>query len=203
MAVVDPAIAIRHRFEQNLNGGKPAEGVVQVAQLQKDDTLLVDGTVRAVVRRFGPRTQLFWLEGDLNLDRAEMVPSGNDRYRVSEPIHDVPNPSLRGSTSSRPQQFTGNVPAPGAAVRTKLQQQYNEGRDIVESISPSELRHGDVIHSDQGSAVVVRRTGVGYEHYWLIGELDLHQAGLQQQGGSAYLVVTDTIGALPLDMQAA
>ncbi|HEX6834181.1 MAG TPA: hypothetical protein VF132_11660, partial [Rudaea sp.] len=70
---VDPSIAIKQRMEQNLNAGKPAEGTLQPSQLQKDDQIFVEGDVRSVVRRIGAHTQLFWLEGDLNLDRAEIV----------------------------------------------------------------------------------------------------------------------------------
>jgi hypothetical protein len=38
----------------------------------------------------------------------------------------------------------------------------------------------------------VRRASGGVERYWLVGELDLHQSGLQTQG-NAIRVLTDTI----------
>jgi hypothetical protein len=191
-APADPSIAIKQRMAQNLNAGQPAEGTLQVAQLQKDDLLFVDGPVRAVVRRFGPRTQLFWLEGDLNLERAELVPTGNDRYRISQPIRNVSNPSLRGSTKSGALKFTFNVPAPKSPARIAIERQYNDGRDIVTNLTPAELRQGDLVYTGEGSAVVVRRTSVGVERHWLVGELDMHQSGLQTQG-NAIRVLTDTI----------
>jgi hypothetical protein len=191
-APADPSIAIKQRMAQNLNAGQPAEGTLQVAQLQKDDLLFVDGPVRAVVRRFGPRTQLFWLEGDLNLERAELVPTGNDRYRISQPIRNVSNPSLRGSTKSGALKLTFNVPAPKSPARIAIERQYNDGRDIVTNLTPAELRQGDLVYTGEGSAVVVRRTSVGVERHWLVGELDMHQSGLQTQG-NAIRVLTDTI----------
>jgi hypothetical protein len=191
-APADPSIAIKQRMAQNLNAGQPAEGTLQVAQLQKDDLLFVDGPVRAVVRRFGPRTQLFWLEGDLNLERAELVPTGNDRYRISQPIRNVSNPSLRGATKSGALKLTFNVPAPKSPARIAIERQYNDGRDIVTNLTPAELRQGDLVYTGEGSAVVVRRTSVGVERHWLVGELDMHQSGLQTQG-NAIRVLTDTI----------
>ena len=192
-AAIDPSIAIKQRLTQNLNAGQPAAGTLQVAQMQKDDLLFVDGPVRAVVRRFGPRTQLYWLEGELNLDRAELVPTGTDRYRVSEPIHNVLNPSLRtAAAKGGAAKLVANVPAPKAPTRTAMERQYNDGHDIVNTLAPVDLRQGDFIYTGEGSAVVVRRTSVGIERYWLVGELDTHQTGLQAQG-NAIRVLADTI----------
>ena len=191
-APADPSIAIKQRMTQNLNAGQPAEGTLQVAQLQKDDLLFVDGPVRAVVRRFGPRTQLFWVEGELNLERAELVPTGNDRYRISEPIRNVSNPSLRGSSKGGTLKFTFNVPAPKSPARIAIERQYNDSRNIDANLTPADLRQGDLIYTGEGSAVVVRRTSVGVQRYWLVGELDVHQSGLQTQG-NAIRVLTDTV----------
>jgi hypothetical protein len=190
-AAPDPAVAIRQRMVQNLNGGQPADGTLQVSQLQKDDLLFVDGPVRGVVRRFGPRTQLFWLEGDLNLERAELLPTGNDRYRVSEPIRNVANPSLRGSSKGS-LKFVAKVPAANSPTRKSIERQYNDGRDIVGTLQPSDLHQGDLVYTGEGSAVIIRRTSGGIERYWLSGELDLRQTGLQTQG-NAIRVLTDTI----------
>lgn len=188
----DPSIAIKQRMAQNLNSGQPAAGVLQASQLQKDDLLFVDGPVRAVVRRFGPRTQLYWFEGDLNLERAELVPTGNDRYRIAEPVRNVSNPSLRGSSKGGALKFTFNVPAPKSAARVAIERQYNDSRDIDVSLTPADVRQGDLVYTGEGSAVVVRRTSSGVERYWLVGELDLHQSGLQTQGNAIH-VLTDTI----------
>ena len=188
----DPSIAIKKRFEQNLNNGQPAEGTLEVAQLQKDDLVYENGSVRAVVRRFGPRTQLFWLVGELNMERTELVPTGTDRYRVSEPIHNVANPSLRSGTKAAALKFVGNVPAPKSPARTTLERQYNDGKDISGTLQAAELRSGDLIYTAEGAAVVIRRSSLGMDRYWLTGEIDLHQTGLQQQG-NAIRVLTDNL----------
>lgn len=188
----DPAVAARQRLQQNLNGGQNADGTLKVSDLQKDDLLFVDGSVRAVVRRFGPRTQMFWLDGDLNLERAELVPTGYQRYRVGEPIRNVSNPSLRGASKSNALKFTYAVPAAKSPARATIEKQYNDGKDIEGTLTPVELRQGDLVYTGEGSAVVVRRTSVGIERYWLVGELDLHQNGLQTQG-NAIRVLTDNV----------
>jgi outer membrane biosynthesis protein TonB len=188
----DPSAAIKKRFEQNLNGGQAAEGTLEVAQLQKDDIVYENGSVRAVVRRFGPRNQLFWLNGELNMERAELVPTGSDRYRVSEPIRNVANPTLRGGAKATSLKFVGNVPAPKSPARTTLEKQYNDGRDISGTLQAADLHAGDLIYTAEGAAVVIRRTSVGMERYWLTGEIDLHQTGLQQTG-NAIRVLTDNV----------
>jgi hypothetical protein len=186
----DPTAEIKQRLAQHLNGGQPAEGNLQPAQLQKDDLVFVDGPVRAVVRRFGPRNQLFWLQGDLNLDRVELTPTGNDRYRVSQPLR--ASVTLRPGSKTSALKFTFNIPAPKSPARVSIERQYNDGHDIETSLQPSELRQGDLVYTGEGSAVVVRRTASGIERYWLAGELDLHQSGLQTQG-NAIRVLTDTV----------
>jgi outer membrane biosynthesis protein TonB len=187
----DPTADIRKRFTQNLNAGQAADGTLQVAQLEKDDVLFVDGPVRAVVRRFGPRTQMYWLEGELNLDRAELVPTGADRYRITEPVRNISNPSLRGGSKGS-LKFTANVPAAGSPARKDIEARYNDGRDIPASLQPADLRQGDLLYTSEGSAVIVRRTSGGVERYWLVGQIDLRQNGLQTQG-SAVRVLTDAV----------
>src|SRR5450432_3821461 len=115
---------IRQRMEKNLNDGKVADGNLAVAQLQKDDLLFVDGSVRGVARRSGAHTKLYWLDGDLNLERIELLPVGENRYKVSEPIRNVAKPTLRSREVER--HFAGNVPPPESADRKSLQQKYAE-----------------------------------------------------------------------------
>lgn len=191
-APADASATIKQHMQQNLNNGQPAEGTLQVAQLQKDDLLFVDGPVRAVVRRFGPRTQLYWLEGDLNLERAELVPTGKDRYRISEPVRNVANPSLRGGAKSGALKLVATVPAAKSPARTSLERQYNDARPIEGTLQPGDLKEGDLIYTGDNTAVVIRRSSAGVERYWLSGELDLRQNGLQTQG-NAIRVLTDTI----------
>ena len=188
----DPNDAIKKRFEQNLNAGQPADGSLSVAQLQKDDLIYANGSVLAVVRRFGPRNQLFWLTGELNLERSELVVTGPDRYRVSEPIRNVANPTLRGGSAKGAAKFVAAVPAAKSPARTALENQYNDGRDITGVLRPAELHSGDLIYTTEGAAVVIRRSSVGMERFWFVGDLDLRQTGLQQQG-NAIRVLTDAI----------
>ena len=178
-------------MEKNLNDGKPADGSLTVAQLQKDDLVFIDGGVRGVARRSGAHTQLFWLDGDLNLERIELLPVGDNRYKVSEPLRNVANPTLRSREADR--HFVGNVPAPDSAERKSLQQQYAEGHDISAALHPTDLRQGDILYTGKGAAVVTRRSGLDLLRYWLDGDLNLGQTGIIKQGGNGYRVMTDTI----------
>ena len=177
-------------MEKNLNEGRPAAGTLQVTQLLKDDVVYIDGSIRGVVRRVGPRPALYWLDGDLNLERIELLPNGAGRYNVVADIHDTANPTLRTHISGH---LVASVPAANSAERNSLQTQYAEGHDVIESLHPADLKAGDVLYTGQGAAIVVRRAGTGLLRFWLDGDLNLGQSGLQKQGGNAYKVLSDTI----------
>ena len=94
----DRLVAIKQRMQQNLAGGHEAEGTLNVSQLQKDDELFIDGPIRGVVRREGARSRLFWLDGDLNLERVELLPvvgkslqdrCANSRYGYADASHQI------------------------------------------------------------------------------------------------------------------
>jgi hypothetical protein len=190
-AETDRIAAIKQGMERNLNEGRAADGTIAVAQLEKDDSLFVNGDIRAVVRRSGAHTQLFWLEGELNLDRTELLPNGENRYKVTEPIRNVANPTLRVHEAN--QHLIANVPPPDSAERKSLQQQYAEGKDVTGSLHPGDLRQGDTVYTGKGVALVTRRSGLDLLRYWLDGDLNLGQTGINKQGGSAYRIMTDTI----------
>lgn len=190
-AEADRIAAIKQGMEKNLNEGRPADGSMAVAQLEKDDSIFVNGDTRGVVRRSGAHTQLYWLEGELNLDRTELLPSGDNRYKVSEPIRNVANPTLRAHEAN--QHFIANVPPPESAERKSLQQQYAEGKEVTGSLHPGDLRQGDTVYTGKGAAVVTRRAGLDLLRYWLDGDLNLGQTGINKQSGSAYRIMTDTI----------
>ncbi len=187
----DKLAAQKKAMLQNLNGGRDADGTVTAGQLQKDDQVFVDGQFRAVVRRGGARSQMYWLDGDLNLDRVELVPLGDNHYKVSEPIRENVPVALR--TKSVTGHFVGSVPASDAPERKSLEQQYAEGKAVTESIHPTDLRAGDLVYTAKSAALVVRLQGATYLRYWLDGDLNLGQAGLQKQGANAYRVISDTI----------
>jgi hypothetical protein len=183
--------AIKQGMEKNLNEGRPADGTMAVAQLEKDDVVFVNGDIRSVVRRAGAHTQLYWLEGELNLDRIELLPTGDNRYKVNEPIRNVANPTLRVHEAA--QHFIANMPAPDSAERKSLQQQYADGKDVTGSLHPSDLRQGDTVYTGKGAALVTRRAGLDLLRYWLDGDLNLGQTGINKQAAGAYRVMTDTI----------
>jgi len=85
-AEADRVATIKQRMQKNLNDGKAAEGELSANQLQKDDLIVVDGDIRGVARRDGPHTHLYWLNGELNLERVELSPLGDNRYKVNEPL---------------------------------------------------------------------------------------------------------------------
>jgi hypothetical protein len=66
------------------------------------------------------------------------------------------------------------------------------GADISGTLQAADLHSGDLIYTAEGAAVVIRRTSVGMERFWLTGEIDLHQTGLQQTG-NAIRVQTDNV----------
>jgi len=189
-AAADALAAKRQNMEKNLNEGRSAAGTLQVTQLLKDDVVYIDGPIRGVVRRVGTRPALYWLEGDLNLERIELLPNGVGRYNVVADIHDTANPTLRTHTTGH---VVANMPAANSAERTSLQTQYAEGRDVTESLHPADLKAGDVVYTGQSAAIIVRRSGVGLLRFWLEGDLNLGQPGLQKQGGNAYKVLSDTV----------
>ena len=183
--------AIHARLEQSLIGGHSAEGSIAVSALQSADTIYVDGPVRAVFRREGMRPLLYWLDGDLDLRRSELKVLAPNRYQVVSLI--------RGESTLR-REFSGGAtvldvrePAADAPVRLALEKSLNEGHAISETLAPGKLRNGDIVYSNDGAAVVVRRQGRELSRYWLVGSLDLRQAGVQADGANKYKVLSDTV----------
>jgi hypothetical protein len=177
-------------MEKNLNEGRAAAGTLAVTQLLKDDQVYIDGSTRGVVRRSGGRPQMYWLEGELNLDRIELLPNGAGRYSVVADIRDTANPTLRTHAAGH---LVAKAPAADSAERKSLQAQYAEGHDVTETAHPADLRTDDVVYAGQGAALVVRRSGATVSRFWLDGDLNLGQTGLQKQGGNAYKVLSDAI----------
>jgi len=188
-APVADTAAIKHAFENQFNLGRPAVGAIGPVQLRKGDEIFIRGPVRAVVRRDRNRVELFWVEGELNLDRAELSKTSADRYRVDEAIREVSNPSLR-AMHSEPKMFTAHVPA--AKVRSDMERHFNDAKVIAASIGPGDLRYGDLFYIYRSHAVVFRRTDLGFDRYWLEGEIDLNQSGLIKSG-DAYRIVSEKL----------
>lgn len=191
---VDPSVAVRERFEQNLNGGNAAKGEIEQTQLQKGDLIYIDGDVRAVVRRDRLGTTLFWLSGELNLQRAELKPLAENRYEVMNKITGSSNISLRG-VAGEAQMFAAKVPAEGDAERADMEKSYAEGRPVGRSLRVDQLAQGDMLYLGKTSALVVRRDGGQLARYWLDGELNTNQVGLQKEKGASgkFKVLNDNI----------
>lgn len=193
-SAADPSVAVRQRLLQSLNEGRPAAGDLDVSQLLKGDTVYIEGSVRAVVRRDRLKTALHWLAGELNTKRAELRPLGEDRYEVLEPLA-AGEGSLRNDPTGAPQLFTGKIPGDADAERLEMEKSYAEGRSIMRSARADQLKQGDILYLGKSAGVVVRRDGTSLVRYWLDGAIDLNQRGLQKEKDSAskYRVLSDNI----------
>ncbi len=181
--------AIKQGFQNQFNLGRPAVGAIRPAQLQKGDEIFVRGPVRAAVRRDRSRVQLYWIEGDLNVDRAELVKTDTNAYRVTETMRDVANPSLR-AMHSEPKMFAAQVPS--GKIRTDMERHFNDAKVIGGQMRPDDLRYGDLFYIYRSHAVVFRRNDMGFDRYWLIGDIDLNQAGVIKDG-DAYRIVSERL----------
>lgn len=181
--------AIKHAFENQFNLGQPASGDIRPGLLRKGDEIFIRGPVRAVVRRERSRVQLFWVDGEINLERAELMKTDANRYRVDEPLRDVANPSLR-AMHSEPKMFTAHIPA--AKVRADMERHFNDAKIITARMAPVDLRYGDLFYVYRNHAVVFRRTELGFDRYWLEGEIDLNQSGVIKSG-DAYRIVSEKL----------
>lgn len=179
--------AIRKRFEQALLGGRSADGTLAVAALQPGDTLYVDEPVRAVVRREGLRAVLYWLDGDLDLRRAELKPVADGRYQVIASVRGDSG-ALRAEFDQTPP-LQARVPAAGAEARVALERSLNDGRRIDETLPVAKLRNGDMLYTGEGAVVVVRREGNNLLRFWLDGSLDMRQSAVRADGANTYRIV--------------
>ena len=192
-AAPKPDIAkIQKRMEESLNNGHEAEGPLSVGGLAPGDFIFVDGPVRAVVRRESLRPRMFWLDGELDLRRAELKELGTNRYQVIEPIHGE-NYALRDDHSEQTKALVAAEPPANSPVRATFERDLNDGHPIGSTIAVDKLRSGDLVYTGKGSAVIVRREGRTLSRFWLDGTLDLGQSGLIKDGATKYKVVSDTI----------
>jgi outer membrane biosynthesis protein TonB len=182
---------IQKRMEESLNSGRAAEGPLSVSGLQNGDTIFVDGSVRAVVRRESLRPRMFWLDGDLDLRRTELKDLGGNRYQVLEPIRGGTS-TLRDDHADQGKSLVAAAPPANSPGRATFERDYNDGHAIDETIAVEKLRSGDLVYAGKGMAVVVRREGAKLARFWLVGTLDLGQPGLSKDGNK-YKVISDTI----------
>ena len=136
---------------------------------------------------------MFWLDGELDLRRAELKELGANRYQVINPIAGGTNYALREERGAETKELVATIPPANAPGRAALERDYNDGHSIDESIAIEKLRSADIVYAGKGMAVVVRREGAKMQRFWLEGTLDLGQAGLQKDGSNKYKVISDTI----------
>lgn len=190
-APVDQTASIRKQLEKSLNDGSPADGTLQVAQLDIGDQIYVDESVRAVLRRKGAR-QLYWLEGELNLLRTELAPLSKTSYEVKVRI-DERAPLILRTAKGAAVNFTGKVPDAANAERISLEKQLNDAHAITETITINQLQSNDLIYVGSDSAVVVRRKGSALLRFWLVGDIDLAQHGISRESNGKYRVLSETL----------
>ncbi len=179
----------RKKFEAKL--GRASEGTVKPGQLQKGDEIFVSGPARAVVRRFGAHVQLFWLDGDVNLDRAELTMAEAGHYKVNEPLNEAASASVR-QMHAIPQMFTAEIPPPKSQIRSDMEKHFNEAKEITSSLTADQLHYGDLFYIYRKYAVIFRRNDLGFDRYWLSGQIDLNQSGIVKDG-DAYRMVSDRL----------
>ncbi|MCE3002987.1 MAG: hypothetical protein LW860_09860, partial [Xanthomonadaceae bacterium] len=183
--------AIKRRLEQSLNEGEPITRTIRQSSLEPKDVLYVRGDVIAVQRRDSLRSQLYWLEGGIELMRVELRETGPNRYVVMEPIRNVDSPRLRAVRSEERDLFTAAEPGRHAQERTALERRYNGGNRIEGVLSPTQINQRDIVYVGDDLAVVVRVAGLELERYFLVGRINLGRSELLKDGNNKYRVLRD------------
>lgn len=191
--VADTTGPVKQRLEKSLNEGRAAEGELTEGQLEVGDLVYVDGPVTAIVRRDRLKTKLYWAGGIINLQRAELIAVGTNRYEVKARINTAVAANLRTDAASGPSQFTAKVPGDTDAERTQMEKSYGEGKVIARTLHTDQIREGDQVFVGKTTAVVVRRDGSAYLRYWLDGSVDLNQRALQKDGANKYKALSSAI----------
>jgi hypothetical protein len=183
--------AIKRRLEASLNDGERITRSISQSSLEPKDVLYVRGEVIAVQRRDSLRSQLYWLDGGIELMRVELRETGPNRYVVVEPIRNVDSPRLRAVRVEERELFTAGAPDKFAAERSQMERRYGSGKSITATITPTQLRQRDVVYIGDDLSVVVRVSGLELERYWLVGGINLGRAELLKDGNNKYRVVQD------------
>ena len=72
----------RARMERRYNGGQPINETIGPTSLQQKDVLYLGDRLVVVVRLRGKSLERYWLVGDVNLGRRELIRDGNNKYKV-------------------------------------------------------------------------------------------------------------------------
>lgn len=165
------------RFERLYNNGRTIRRSLRPDELEAGD-LIFTGEYHNVVVRRGISTDAFWLEGGLPTDRLRH--DEQNRYVVEEretvaEADSVESPNLPGNDSER----------------DRFEQIYNQGRDIEATIAPASLMPEDELYVGDTVTVVLRRSKVSIDAYWLGEPIDLDQPGIKHDRKNKYVVVGD------------
>lgn len=180
----------RSRLQKALNDGRAAAGSLAVAKLQSGDTLYADGDQVAVIRREAGKPVMYWLEGTLDLRRSELKETAPNRYQVLAEI--------RGEGELR-KEFAGEnrvdaqIPAAGSSARAAFEKSLNNGQGFSDVLHTADLRSGDMLYVEGNTIAVARRDGLNLTRFWLVGSIDLQQAGILREAANRYKVTRDTI----------
>lgn len=184
--------AVRQRMLASLNDGRPAMGALGESQLRPGDQVYADGDTRAVVRLEGLHRSLYWLQGPVDLQRVQFMPQGDGHYEVTGTI-DPKAPAAHRVGADAHRVVKASVPVAGSAVRSRLEQQYNNGQPITGSLTVARLQPEDRLLVDGDTIIVARREGNSMARYWFSGSIDLGQTGIQKLDGDTYRVAGNSL----------
>lgn len=162
------------RFERLYNNGRSIRRTIRPGELEAGD-LVFRGNYHDVVVRRGISTDAFWLDGDIPEERLEH--ENRNRYAVAS------------ATPEAKAADTVEAPSGEAAERQRFERLYNGGRAIDESVAPGELKRDDELYVGDSVIVVLRRSRVSIDAYWLAQPVDLDQPAIEHAEKNKYVVV--------------
>lgn len=167
----------RRRFERLYNDGRTIRQTLSADELKKED-LIFAGTHHNVVVRRGISTSVFWLDGEPPEDRIEH--QERNRYAV-----------VAAAEDSTPEPAPNDAPPGAREERERFERLYNQGRNIDATIEIAALSPGDELYVGNTVTVVLRRSRVSVEAFWLSEPVNLDQDGIEHEEKNKYVVVGD------------
>jgi hypothetical protein len=185
----DSDSANRASLERRLTSGDSIEKTLTVDQLRRDDQLFKTGDLVVVVRSSRIGRNLYWLEGEFELE-------DNPDVRKIQPGKYLMKRRPRAAKAESDETVADAGPVPGVDiesdqvvdVRTEMEARYNGGRPVDNSLSISNLRVDDILYVGDGLIMILRRDHTHLRRYWLDEELDLSREELEMQGSNKYRV---------------
>ncbi|MFK7957722.1 MAG: hypothetical protein AB8B96_16600 [Lysobacterales bacterium] len=176
-------------LQERLNRGRPIERSMEVGELRRADVLFSTRGVIAVVRSSGTRQRVYWLEGDINLERPEIKRERAGRYSVLRPLPKREIPEVAGNKASGP--VVAEAPAsadPDVAEKRRMEEKFNAGRTVDRELSVAALRPDDVLYVGTGRILVARRVQAKMKRYWLSEAINLELEEIEKTGNRRYRV---------------